>query len=43
MTFDENTLRSSALMSCPVDGISLEDEQKTTDILLKSDRISEAV
>lgn len=27
---------SSALMSCPVDGISLEDEQKTTDILLKS-------
>ena len=27
---------SSALMSCPMDGISLEDEQKTTDILLKS-------
>ena len=27
---------SSALMSCPVDGISLEDEQKATDILLKS-------
>jgi len=27
---------SSALMSCPIDGISLEDEIKTTDILLKS-------
>lgn len=27
---------SSALMSCPVDGISLEDERRTTDILLKS-------
>ena len=27
---------SSALMSCPVEGISLEDEQKATDILLKS-------
>jgi len=27
---------SSALMSCPIDGISLEDEIETTDVLLKS-------
>jgi len=27
---------SSALMSCPIDGISLEDERATTDVLLKS-------
>ena len=27
---------SSALMSCPIDGISLEDEIKTTDVMLKS-------
>lgn len=27
---------SSALMSCPIEGISLEDEIKTTDVLLKS-------
>lgn len=27
---------SSALMSCPIDGISLDDEQAATDILLKS-------
>lgn len=27
---------SSALMSCPIDGITLEDEKVTTDILLKS-------
>lgn len=27
---------SSALMSCPIDGISLDDEIKTTDIMLKS-------
>lgn len=27
---------SSALMSCPIDGITLEDEKRTTDILLKS-------
>lgn len=27
---------SSALMSCPIEGISLEDEIKTTDIMLKS-------
>lgn len=27
---------SSALMSCPIDGISLQDEIKTTDVLLKS-------
>ncbi len=27
---------SSALMSCPIDGISLQDEIDTTDVLLKS-------
>lgn len=27
---------SSALMSCPIDGITLEDEIKTTDVMLKS-------
>lgn len=27
---------SSALMSCPIDGVSLEDEQRATDVLLKS-------
>lgn len=27
---------SSALMSCPIDGISLDDEIKTTDVMLKS-------
>ena len=27
---------SSALMGCPIEGINLEDEKKTTDILLKS-------
>lgn len=27
---------SSALMSCPIDGLSLEDEMETTDIVLKS-------
>jgi len=27
---------SSALMSCPIDGINLEDEIKTTDVMLKS-------